>query len=74
MQGKTPLIKDFAIEWLNFIEPIIKENTYKGYVSTWQTHIIPTFGQLHLDELTRKAIQDYLYRLTESGKYRTAKK
>lgn len=72
--GKTPLIKDFAVEWLNFLNPIIKENTYKGYVSTWQTHIIPTFGRLRVDELTRKAIQDYIYRLSENGKFRTAKK
>lgn len=74
MQSKTPLIKDFAIEWLQIIKPITKESTYNGYVSTWRTHIIPAFGHLHLDELTRSDIQNYIYLLTEEGKNRTAKK
>ena len=74
MQSKCPLIKDFSIEWLKIIKPVTKESTYNGYVSTWQTHIIPAFGQLHLDELTRNDIQNYIYLLTEEGKNRTAKK
>lgn len=74
MQSKMPLIKDFAIEWLKFIKPTIKDGTYNGYLGTWRTHIIPAFGQLRLDELTRNDIQNYLYLLTEEGKNRTAKK
>lgn len=74
MESKTPLIKDFAIDWFKIIKPVTKENTYNGYVSTWRTHIIPMFGHLHLDELTRNDIQNYIYLLTEEGKNRTAKK
>ena len=74
MQQKLPYIKDFAIEWLKIIKPTIKEDTYEGYLGTWRTHIIPAFGHLHLDELTRSDIQNYLYLLTEEGKNRTAKK
>lgn len=74
MQSKVPLIKDFSITWLNIIKPITKEGTYNGYVSTWRTHIIPAFGHLHLDELTRNDIQNYIFLLTEEGKNRTAKK
>lgn len=74
MQRKVPCIKDFAVEWLKIIKPVTKESTYNGYVSTWRTHIIPAFGQLHLDELTRNDIQNYIYLLTEEGKNRTAKK
>ena len=73
-KSKTPLIKDFSIEWLKIIKPITKESTYNGYVSTWRTHIIPAFGHIHLDELTRNDIQNYIYLLTEEGKNRTAKK
>ncbi|MCM1219908.1 MAG: site-specific integrase [Lachnospiraceae bacterium] len=73
-QSKYPLIKDFAIEWFKVIKPVTKELTYNGYVSTWRTHIIPTFGHLHLDELTRDDIQTYIYLLAEEGKNRTAKK
>lgn len=72
--SKTPLIKDFSIEWLKIMKPITKESTYNGYVSTWRTHIIPAFGHIHLDELTRNDIQNYIYLLTEEGKNRTAKK
>lgn len=74
MQSKTPLIKDFSIEWLKIIKPVTKESTYNGYVSTWRTHIIPAFGHIRLDELTRNDIQNYIYLLTEEGKHRTAKK
>ena len=56
MQSKTPLIKDFAVEWLQINKPVTKDSTYIGYVSTWCAHIIPTFGHLHLDELTRNEI------------------
>lgn len=73
-KSKTPLIKDFAIEWFKLIKPLTKESTYNGYVSTWRTHIIPAFGHIHLDELTRDNIQTYIYLLTEEGKNRTAKK
>ena len=73
-KNKTPLIKDFSIEWLKIIKPITKESTYNGYVSTWRTHIIPAFGHLHLNELTRNDIQNYIFLLTEEGKNRTAKK
>ena len=74
IQSKIPFIKDFAIEWLQFIKHIIKNSTYEDYFNTWQIHIIPAFGQLRLDELKRKDIQNYLFRLTDKGKNRTAKK
>lgn len=73
-QSKIPFVKDFAIEWLKIIKPTVKDNTYTGYLGTWRAHIIPTFGQLRLDEVTRKDIQNYIYLLTEEGKNRTAKK
>lgn len=73
-QSKTPLIKDFSIEWLKIIKPITKKSTFNSYVSTWRAHIIPAFGHIHLDELTRDDIQTYIYLLTEEGKNRTAKK
>ena len=74
MQRKLPFIKDFAVDWLKFIKPTIKEDTYESYLGTWRAHIIPAFGLLRLDELTRNDIQNYLYLLTEEGKNRTAKK
>ena len=74
MQSKVPLIKDFAVEWLKFIKPTIKPSTYDGYLIVWRRHIIPAFGMLHLDEITRNDIQNYLYLLTEEGRNRTAKK
>lgn len=73
-KNRTPLIKDFSIEWLKIIKPITKESTYNSYVSTWRKHIIPAFGHIHLNELTRDDIQTYIYLLTEEGKNRTAKK
>lgn len=74
IKHKCPLIKDFADEWLSFIKPTLKESTYRSYESTWHSYIIPKFGHLRLNELTRTDIQNYLYKLTAGGKHRTAKK
>lgn len=60
MQSKTPLIKEFAVEWFKFIKPLVIESTYNYYASIWMKHIIPAFGHIHLDELTRNDIQNHI--------------
>lgn len=37
-------------------------------------NILPKFGHYHVNELTRKDIQDFLFELTDDGKNRTAQK
>lgn len=71
---KTPLFKDFVQEWLAFKKPTLKENTYKSYTDMLNAQILPAFGTWHLGSITRKDVQEFLNKLVEEGKNRTAQK
>lgn len=70
----TPLLKDYINEWISIKKTTVKESTLKGYIDLTNTHIIPVFGDKHLDEIKRADIQNYLSDLTSKEKYRTAEK
>lgn len=70
----TPLLKDYLTEWLSIKKTTVKESTLKSYTDLINAHIIPTFGDKHLDEITRSDIQNYLSALVNEEKYRTAEK
>lgn len=70
----TPLLKDYLAEWLSIKKTTVKESTLKSYTDLINAHIIPTFGDKHLDEITRSDIQNYLSALVNEEKYRTAEK
>lgn len=68
----TPLLKDYLNEWISIKKTTVKESTLKGYIDLINAHIIPAFGDKHLDEITRADIQNYLSALVDKEKYRTA--
>ena len=70
----TPLLKDYLNEWISIKKTTVKESTLKGYIDLMNAHIIPAFGDKHLDEITRADIQNYLSALVDKEKYRTAEK
>lgn len=70
----TPLLKDYINEWISIKKTTVKESTLKGYIDLINAHIIPAFGDKHLDEITRADIQNYLSALVDKEKYRTAEK
>ena len=72
--SKTPLMKNYLMQWLAEKKPTLKEGTYKGYENLINTEIIPNFGEKHIDRISRKDIQDYLFSVIEKGKNRTAQK
>ena len=72
--SKTPLMEDYLTQWLAEKKPTLKEGTYKSYNALIKAEILPNFGKKHLDRITRKDIQDYLFRVVEQGKNRTAQK
>lgn len=72
--SKTPLMKDFARQWLAEKKPTIKESTYRSYVDLVQAELLPNFGEQHIDRITRKDVQNYLFGLVEKEKNRTAQK
>lgn len=71
---KAPLMKDYAISWLNEKKPTIKASTFKSYETLMNGEIIPNLGELHIDKITRKDVQNYLFRLVAENKNRTAEK
>ena len=72
--SKKPLMKDYLIQWLSEKKPTLKEVTYKSYESLIKTELIPNFGEKHVDQVNRKEIQEYLFRVVGQGKNRTAQK
>ena len=72
--SKKPLMKDFLMQWLAEKKPTLKDGTYKSYEGLIKTELIPNLGEKHIDQITRKEIQEYLFRIVEQGKNRTAQK
>lgn len=69
-----PLFKDFVAEWLKIKRRTVKETTYKSYCNLINFHVVARFGKYHVNEITRKEIQEFLFELTDEGKMRTAQK
>ena len=70
----TPLLKDFINDWLAIKKTTVKASTLKSYTDMLNAHILPQFGDKHLDQITRTDIQSYLSELVEKQKFRTAEK
>ena len=73
-QSTIPLMKDFVNEWLKVKKISIKQSTFDSYLQLVEKHILPLLGDKKLDVISRTEIQDYLIKLLEQEKYRTAKK
>ncbi|MDE7440145.1 MAG: site-specific integrase, partial [Clostridia bacterium] len=69
-----PLFADFINDWLKVKKQTVKETTYNSYVNLLSRNIVPKFGHYHVNEITRKDVQDFLFELTDEGKNRTAQK
>ena len=74
LNHQYPVFKDFIDEWLKIKRRTVKESTYKSYYEIIYTHVVPRFGKLHVNEITRKVVQEFLFNLTDQGKMRTAQK
>ncbi len=72
--AKTVLFADYAQDWLKLKEQTTKPSTFKEYSRMFEVNLRPTFGHLHLSEITRPLVQQYLFSFVEAGKYRTAEK
>ncbi len=69
-----PRFKEFAEEWLRIKKQTVKSSTYKAYTLLLSGHLIPQFGKMYINDITRKVVQDFLFDLVEQGKNRTAHK
>ncbi len=72
--AQYPLFSTFTEDWLNVKMQTVKQSTYESYVQLVKTHLLPQFGNYHINEITRKDIQDFLFALINDGRNRTAQK
>ena len=68
------LFTDYVAQWLALKKPTVKPRTYQEYERIAKYHFEKDFAGIPLKEMTRARIQDYLFRLVNEGKYRTAEK
>ena len=57
------LYSDWIYEWLIDKKEYIKESTYANYSNNIFNHIIPKLGNIYIQDLNHKTIQDFLLNL-----------
>ena len=62
------LYKTWIIDWLYEKKHYIKTSTYSSYSNNIYNHIIPSLGNLYLNEITHKTIQDFILKLADKGR------
>ncbi len=69
IQGSDVLMKNFLYEWLDMYSSIsgLAENTYRGYRTNINNHIIPVIGDIKLNSLKPEDIDRLLLTMTEKG-------
>lgn len=70
---RTPF-KKYVDEWLKIKKQTVKPSTFKEYERVAKFNIEKTFGNYTINQMTRSAIQDYLFSIVDEGKNRTAEK
>lgn len=63
-------------DWLNYllenyVKPVAKPSAYEHYRDNCEKHIIPRLGQLSLNEITPRILQNFLNRESKTGNLRT---
>ncbi len=76
-QSYTPkrvLFNAYFEKWLNVVKkPYIKENTFNSYMQTYSHDIKPYFESRELASLKSLELQEYMNKLSESGRNRVTK-
>ena len=62
------LYSDWIYEWLIDKKEYIKESTYANYSNNIFNHIITKLGNIYIQDLNHKTIQDFLLNLFKSGR------
>lgn len=62
------LYSDWIYEWLIDKKEYIKESTYANYSNNVFNHIIPNLGNIYIQDLNHKTIQDFLLNLFKNGR------
>lgn len=62
------LYRDWIYDWLLEKKDYIKESTYANYSINIFNHIIPKLGDVYIQDLNHKIIQDFLLNLFKNGR------
>ena len=65
---KRVIFSEWALEWVESKRMYIKESTYANYKLAIMNHLIPEFGNLYIDEITRKIIQETISDWSVNGR------
>lgn len=65
---------EYGEEWLKIKEKTTKPSTYKEYLRSFNVNLKPVFGHLHLTDIDRNMVQNFLFGFVDQGKGRTAEK
>ncbi len=73
---EAPLLtNDYFFSWINEVKkPILKENTFNGYLNLYNCHLKPYFEGMPLKNVTTKYVQVKINDLILNKNFRTAKK
>lgn len=64
-----PRFADYAKRWMaSHVKPNLKPSTVESYEVILRLHLLPRFGRLPLDGLTRKVVKSYLDGLVSQGR------
>jgi len=68
VENRIPVFRDYAQTWLRqYAELECKPSTVAGYRSILETRLIPAFGKVPLDKITRNEVKTYLSSLSKTG-------
>ena len=68
VETQIPLFRDYGQTWLRqYAEIECKPSTVAGYRSILETRLVPVFGELPLNQITRSEVKDFLSNLTKVG-------
>ena len=68
------LFTDYVNQWLEIKRKTTKPTTFKEYERLCRFNLEATFKGMAVGEMTRAVIQEYLFKIVDEGKHRTAEK
>lgn len=70
----TVFFTDYIRQWIEIKRKTTKETTFKEYERLCRYNLEAAFGGMTIGEMTRPVIQNYLFKIVDEGKHRTAEK
>lgn len=60
--------KNWIEIWIERKSLLVKESTFAAYSNILVNHLLPTFGELELAEITEERMQEYVFSLVKEGR------